>query len=82
MKNMSTEQKELLLQIVDVKISNFNNDMIDHWKPENFRLSDFYNQSICRLESQYKELYGDLPEWKYIDDVVACRDSLRKELNR
>jgi hypothetical protein len=35
---------------------------------------------IDRLESEYKNKYGDLPEWKYIDDVWAAINTLEKEL--
>lgn len=82
MEQMTLEQKELLLQIVNTMIRNFNNDMIDSWRPENFRISDECNALLRKLEAEYQQKYGDLPAWEYIDDVVACRDNLRKELNK
>ena len=36
---------------------------------------------IDTLEKEYKEKYGDLPEWKYIDDVWEAIKTLEKELD-
>ena len=80
MEQMTLEQKQLLLNIVNEKIRDFNNEMIDHWKPENFRIADECTNNIRKLEQEYKQKYGELPEWKYIDDIVACRDDLLKHL--
>lgn len=77
---MNREQKELLLQIAQWHIKDFNNRMVDTWSDKNYLIASECNETICRLESEYTDKYGSLPEWKYIDDVVAAREQLREGL--
>ena len=77
---MTIDQKKLLLEIAKLHIADFMLEMNDHWSSNDYALSKKYHGLIHDLEGTYKHLYGDLPEWKYIDDVVACRDNLKKDL--
>ena len=65
---MTREQKELLYEIAN-------------WTDVNFKTSTECINNIKRLETEYKEKYGPLPEWKYIDDVWAAMKTLKEELN-
>ena len=77
---MTTEQKQLLYNIAKWHDIDFYNRMADHWTDGNYRVDDECVETIKRLEDQYKDLYGDLPEWECINDVWAALDELRKEL--
>lgn len=77
---MTTEQKQLLYDIAEWHSREFNNNMDDHWTAKNFAFSRECHQTITRLEKEYKEKYGDLPEWQYIDDVWTTMKQLREEL--
>jgi hypothetical protein len=73
---MSEEQKSLLLKITQEIIRRFNNDMVDRWRPENYRIAEECDRNINSMEKEYNQKYGHLPDWPYIDDVVKTRDSL------
>ena len=78
---MSMEQKKLLYEILQWHNKEFYNRMEDHWTTENYVVDRECTQTIDALEKEYKETYGDLPEWKYIDDVWAAIKTLEKELD-
>lgn len=77
---VTREQKELLYNIANWRSKEFYNNMEDHWTSSNYEIDAECNATIRKLEKEYKEKYGDLPEWKYIDDVWDARDNLKKEL--
>lgn len=77
---MTIEQKKLLLEIAKFHVADFMLEMKDHWSSSDYEKSREYADKIRSLEAEYNQLYGDLPEWEYIDDVIACRDNLKKEL--
>lgn len=77
---MTREQKELLYQIADWHSKEFYNNMIDHWSIEDRLFNNRCVQNIQRLEKEYRNSYGDLPEWKYIDDVWQTLKELKEEL--
>lgn len=78
---MDREQKELLLQIAQWYIKDFNNEMVDSWKYENYQINSECRNAICRLEKEYTDQYGELPEWEYVDDVFNAAKQLKEELN-
>ena len=77
---MTIDQKKLLLEIANLHIADFMLEMNDHWSSNDYAKSREYAAKIRTLEATYLNDFGDLPEWKYIDDVVACRDNLKKDL--
>ena len=77
---MDLEQKKLLYEIVKWHNINFYNQMEDHWTSKNRMLDSECDHAIRKLESEYKEKYGDLPEWQYINDVWALKNKLEEEL--
>lgn len=77
---MDREQKELLLQIAQWHIKDFNNRMVDTWSDKNFRIGEECYEMIRALENEYTDKYGNLPEWKYIDDVFNTVKQLREKL--
>ena len=56
--------------------------MEEPWTAINYYLSNQCNIVIRRLEKEYVEKYGALPEWKYIDDVLQTLRELKEELDR
>lgn len=79
---MTREQKELLRDIAQWRSNDFYNEMEEPWTATNYYISNQCNIVINRLEKEYKEKYGDLPEWKYIDDVLQTLRELNDELDR
>jgi hypothetical protein len=77
---MTIEQKKLLYEIATWHNEEFYNCMDDHWTTENYKINTECHEAIRRLEKEYKEKYGDLPEWKYINDVWETIKILEKEL--
>ena len=77
---MNREQKELLLQIAQWHIKDFNNRMVDTWSDKNYLIASECNKTICKLELEYTDKYGELPKWEYIDDVCNAVKQLREEL--
>lgn len=77
---MTTEQKQLLYDIAQWYSKDFYNRMNDNWTSINYQIDTECSNTIDRLEKEYKEKYGDLPEWNYIDDVWATIQNLEKEL--
>ena len=77
---MTTEQKKLLYEIAKWHNKDFYNRMEDHWTTANYVVDGECTRNINALEKEYKETYGGLPEWKYIDDVWAVIKTLEKEL--
>ena len=78
---MTREQKELLRDIASWRSKDFYNEMEDHWTATNYYVSSQCSENIRKLEKEYKEKYGDLPEWKHIDDVFKALRELREELD-
>ena len=78
---MSREEKELLYQIASWRSKEFYNRMEDHWQIANYRLADKCDQMIKTLEKEYTEKYGELPKWRYINDVWKTMNELREELD-
>lgn len=78
---MTREQKELLYEIASWHSKDFYNEMEEPWTATNYYLSNQCNIVISKLEKEYKEKYGDLPEWKHIDDVFKALHELREELD-
>lgn len=77
---MDREQKELLLQIAQWHIKDFNNRMIDTWGDKNFRIDEECYKMIHALEGEYINKYGELLKWEYIDDVFDAAKQLKEEL--
>ena len=77
---MTREQKQLLYDIAKWHSREFSNRMDDHWTEKNYVFARECEQTIDRLEKEYKEKYGELPEWKYIDDVWDAMKQLEGEL--
>lgn len=77
---MTIDQKKLLLEIANLHIADFMLEMNDHWSSSDYAKSRYYAAEMRKLEAEYNQLYGNLPEWEYIDDVIECRDNLKKEL--
>lgn len=77
---MTRAQKELLYDIANWHSKQFYNNMNDHWTHDNFAFDATCTNTINKLEKEYKEKYGDLPEWKYIDDVWTTMKTLQEEL--
>ena len=78
---MTREQKELLYNIAEWHSKDFYNRMVDRWTDDNYRIDTECRKTINRLESEYVEKYGPLPEWKYIDNVWDAMRELKKELS-
>lgn len=77
---MNKEEKELLYQIADWRIKDFNNEMVDSWTDANYRIASECHKMISVLEHEYTTKYGALPKWKYIDDVLKDMHTLKEEL--
>lgn len=77
---MTREQKELLYKIANWHSKEFYNNMDDHWTDVNIITAAECHNNIAKLEKEYIEKYGQLPEWKYIDDVWATMKILKEEL--
>jgi hypothetical protein len=77
---MSKEQKQLLYEIAKWHDKDFYNRMDDHWTTANYQIDTECAEAIKKLEEEYINTYGELPEWKYIDDVWAAIKTLEKEL--
>ena len=77
---MTIEQKQLLYDIAKLHSHQFYNAMADHWEQWNYACDREYGERIDKLEAEYQNLYGDMPEWETIDDVWAAIDTLGKEL--
>jgi hypothetical protein len=77
---MTREQKELLYKIADLHNKEFYNNMNDHWTAHNYIFDRKCAEKIAQLEKEYRNSYGDLPEWKYIDDVWQILKELKEEL--
>ena len=73
---MTIEQQKLLYEIASWHSRQFYNAMNDHWTPTDVVFDSECTKNIEKLEVQYETLYGDLPEWKYIDDVWAAMKEL------
>lgn len=78
---MTIEQKKLLYEIAKWHNKEFFNRMDDHWTTANYDFDRECTRTINALEKEYKEKYGDLPEWKFIDDVWETIKVLEKELD-
>jgi hypothetical protein len=77
---MTTEQKRLLYEIADWHSQEFYINMKDTWNLDDSLYANKCWNKIRELEAEYKRTYGDLPEWKYIDDVWETMGKLGKEL--
>lgn len=77
---MTREQKELLYQIADWHSKEFYNNMKDSWSAQDYAFNNKCARKIQELEKEYRNSYGDLPEWKYIDDVWQTLKELKEEL--
>ena len=77
---MDQEQKKLLLQIAELISKDFYLEMNDHWGQSDFIESSRIHREKARLIEQYESTYGELPEWKYISDVLEAIDELKKEV--
>lgn len=78
---MNKEQKQLLYKIAQWHNKDFYNRMDDYWTEINYQIDTECYETIDKLEREYFEKYGDLPEWKYINDVWAAIKQLEKELS-
>jgi hypothetical protein len=79
--NMTKEQKELLLEIATETIRDFNNEMIDHWDKENYRIAENCREKLDELVAEYTSKFGELPSWPYINDVVSAKETLERNLS-
>lgn len=77
---MTREQKELLYDIASWHSKGFYNRMVDRWKDKNYLIDTECSATIAKLEAEYVEKYGPLPEWECINDVWTAMDQLKKEL--
>lgn len=77
---MTREQKELLYEIASWRSKEFYNKMDDHWTTQNFQFGMECQQAMNKLEKEYMDKYGELPEWKYIDDVWDFMKATKEEL--
>ena len=77
---MNNEQKQLLLQIAELIVKDFELEMKDHWGSDDHSQSLEYAFQKARLVKQYNEKFGELPKWNYIDDVWNMAKQLREEL--
>lgn len=77
---MSNEQKELLLQIAELIVKDFDLEMKDHWTGDDELTSTRIFQKKRELKKQYNEHYGELPYWNSIDEVCDTVKRLRKEI--
>ena len=78
---MIIKQKQLLYEIAKWHNRKFYNEMNDHWSDDDYRFDTECYQIINKLEKEYKEQYGDLPEWEYINDIWDVINALEKELD-
>lgn len=76
---MDQEQKKLLFKIAELMVEEFTLQMKDGWTHTDFVESGMLNRQIREFSKLYKETYGELPEWKFIDDVCATLKELRSE---
>lgn len=77
---MTREQKQLLYDIAKWHSREFSNRMDDHWTEKNYAFARECEQTIDILEKEYVEKYGELPEWKYINDIWDAMKQLEGEL--
>lgn len=77
---MDIDKKKLLYDIVDWRMKEFYNRMNDHWSLESFAFNTKCINTIDKLESEYINTYGNLPEWDNIDDVKNTFNQLKTEL--
>ena len=77
---MTREQKQLLYDIAKWHSREFSNRMDDHWTENNYAFDRECTETIGRLEKEYVEKYGELPEWKYINDILDAMKRLEGEL--
>lgn len=68
---MEKTQKKMLHDIAQWHVKEFYNRMEDRWTDLHYSINRECVEAINRLEKEYVENYGPLPEWKYIDDVLA-----------
>ena len=78
--SMSKEQKELLYDIANWHDRLFYNEMKDYQNSSDLAYSRACEKKIKELENRYIEFYGELPEWKLINDVWKTQSDLKKIL--
>ena len=78
--NMRFEQKKMLYEIACVYIKCFELDMKDYWTDGDSKKNNEYKQTLIKLEDKYKNTFGDLPEWEYINNVYQAKSELERQL--
>ena len=79
---MTIEQKEMLYELAQWHNKEFYNRMIDHWDFKDYTFSMRCAENIKRLEDDYQRLYGELPQWKSINDVWDTIKELEPEFKK
>jgi hypothetical protein len=69
---MEDRQKKMLHDLAKWHAKEFYNRMEDRWTDLHCSINKECTDAINRIEQEYIEHYGPLPEWKYIDDVFAA----------
>ena len=77
---MTIQQKKELIEILNLRIKRFYNDMNDHWSAADYATDEMCRTEIDRLEGQYKQKYGSVPEYETIDDIFKERKRLVAEV--
>lgn len=78
---MKKEQKQLLYEIIKLKMQLFFLHMSDHLNMSDYALRDKLSSEKYKLEQRYNKKYGELPKWRHIEDVQNMQKQLEKELN-
>lgn len=78
---MDRQQALLLYEIADAYWEQFCNNMKDSWDYYNYTYDHEISMKIEKLEREYKNKYGQLPEWKTINDVLQAKKEISNKLN-
>ncbi|MBQ6998253.1 MAG: hypothetical protein IJN62_00495 [Clostridia bacterium] len=78
---MRDNRENLLYNICKLRIQKFNLEMTDVWESGYSVISTELSKTIHNRENEYKELYGELPKWKTIDDIWAAMKNLEGDKN-
>lgn len=74
-------QNEMLYKICCLKIQAFNLKM-GSWNSGEGSVYEDVCKELNLLEKEYKELYGALPDWIYIDDLFETKNLLETKLKK
>ena len=78
--DMENDRRNLLYTICKLHLQKFNLNMKDTWDMlSDSNLSIELNHTLRNREKEYKEKYGELPQWKTIDEVQTIIKQLEGE---